>query len=241
MSRAAPFIQRCRDVAGALALGAATLALPAPAAGADAVPMNSIAQRVKACTACHGEQGRAAPDGFYPRIAGKPAGYLYNQLVNFRDGRRHAAAMEPMVEFMTDAYLAEIAAYFAGLDLPYAPPLPATAPAATLARGEELVRRGDAGRDLPACQACHGEALTGVRPGVPGLLGLPRDYLVGQIGAWQTGQRRTATPDCMARVVRQLTPEDVSAITQWLAAQPVPQPAHPADAVPQPAPLECAR
>ncbi|MGH6638909.1 MAG: c-type cytochrome, partial [Polaromonas sp.] len=40
---------------------------------------DSIAQRTLACTACHGPQGRAAPDGYYPRLAGKPAGYLYNQ------------------------------------------------------------------------------------------------------------------------------------------------------------------
>ena len=29
-----------------------------------------------ACTGCHGAEGRAASDGYYPRIAGKPAGYL---------------------------------------------------------------------------------------------------------------------------------------------------------------------
>ena len=28
-----------------------------------------------ACTTCHGKEGRAGPDGYYPRIAGKPAGY----------------------------------------------------------------------------------------------------------------------------------------------------------------------
>ena len=50
---------------------------------------DTMAQRTLACTACHGEQGRAGPDGYYPRLAGKPAGYLYNQLVNFREGRRH--------------------------------------------------------------------------------------------------------------------------------------------------------
>src|SRR4051794_11756086 len=45
---------------------------------------DTMAQRVLACTGCHGPQGRAAPDGYYPRIAGKPPGYLYNQLLNFR-------------------------------------------------------------------------------------------------------------------------------------------------------------
>jgi len=43
---------------------------------------DTMAQRTQACTACHGKEGRAASDGYYPRIAGKPAGYLYNQLLH---------------------------------------------------------------------------------------------------------------------------------------------------------------
>ena len=50
---------------------------------------DNMAERTRACTACHGEQGRAGPDGYYPRLAGKPAGYLHNQLRNFSQGRRH--------------------------------------------------------------------------------------------------------------------------------------------------------
>ena len=74
---------------------------------------DTMAQRVLACTGCHGAQGRAAPDGYYPRIAGKPAGYLYNQLLNFRDGRRHYALMNGLLAPLNDAYLREIAEHFA--------------------------------------------------------------------------------------------------------------------------------
>ena len=34
---------------------------------------DTIAQRTLACTSCHGKEGRAGPDGYDPRIAGKPA------------------------------------------------------------------------------------------------------------------------------------------------------------------------
>ncbi len=45
---------------------------------------------------------------------------------------------------MSDAYLREIAGYFAGLDLPYPPPQTARRAAPRLlARGEQLVRHGD--------------------------------------------------------------------------------------------------
>jgi cytochrome c553 len=57
-------------------------------------------------------RGRAGPDGYYPRLAGKPAGYLYHQLLNFRDGRRHYGLMTRMVDPLGNAYLMEIARAF---------------------------------------------------------------------------------------------------------------------------------
>jgi cytochrome c553 len=188
---------------------------------------DSIAQRVQACTGCHGKEGRAASDGYHPRIAGKPAGYLYQQLLGFRDGRRHYTLMTGLLEPLSDAYLQEIAAHFAALELPYPPPQPATVSAAVLARGEALVRRGNPARDLQACAQCHGKALMGVAPAVPGLLGLPRDYLTAQLGAWQSGARHARAPDCMAQVAQRLGADDASAVAQWLAAQPVPTGAKP--------------
>jgi len=199
---------------------------------------DSLAQRMLACTGCHGPQGRSAPDGYHPRIAGKPAGYLFHQLQHFRDGRRVYAPMARLLATMDDPYLREIAEHFAALDLPHAPPAPGPTRAEVLARGESLARRGDAARGLPACAACHGPALGGVAPAVPGLLGLPRDYLNGQLGAWRTGSRRAHAPDCMAELARRLEPADIEALAQWLAAQPVPPGARPlASSAELPAPM----
>ena len=187
-----------------------------------------MAQRTLACTACHGPQGRAAPDGYYPRLAGKPAGYLYHQLLNFREGRRHYGLMTQLIDPLSDAYLLEMAQYFSGLEVPYPAPLPSTAPAAVLRRGEQLVMQGDSARKLPACVQCHGQSMTGVVPDVPGLLGLPRDYLNAQLGAWKAGQRRAHAPDCMKEVVARMSLEDINAAASWLAAQPLPADTHPA-------------
>lgn len=196
---------------------------------------DSIAQRTQACTACHGPQGRAAPDGYYPRLAGKPAGYLYNQLLNFRDGRRHYGLMAQLVDPLTDAYLLEMAQYFSKLELPYPAPVPVTASGEVLARGKQLVMQGDPARQVPACVQCHGQAMTGVAPNIPGLLGLPRDYLNAQLGAWKTGQRRAHAPDCMKAVVARLSLDDINAAGSWLAAQPLPASTQPANALPPPA------
>lgn len=219
----------------------AALALLGCAAAHAAQPSvpDTMAQRLQACTVCHGKEGRATPDGYFPRIAGKPAGYLFNQLVNFRDGRRQNATMGYLVQHMTDDYLREIAGYFAALELPYAPPQGAPAAPAQLAQGESLVRQGDARRGIPACMACHGEHMTGALPAVPGLVGLSRDYVMGQLGAWRTGQRKAVAPDCMATIANRLSPQDVSAVAAWLAAQMPPAGTKPAPQLKLPLPLEC--
>ncbi|HEX3141099.1 MAG TPA: cytochrome C [Rhizobacter sp.] len=209
--------------------------------GAHAAPKveDSIAQRVQACTGCHGPQGRAASDGYYPRIAGKPAGYLYNQLLSFRDHRRQYIPMARLIEPLSDAYLQEMATYFAALDLPYPAAQPVAGAAADLRQGEALALRGDRSRGIPACVQCHGGGLTGLAPAIPGLLGLPRDYLNAQLGGWKTGTRRAHAPDCMAQIARSLTPEDVAAVSQWLAAQPVPAQSRAVATLPAPLPMPC--
>ena len=110
--------------------------------------------------------------------------------------------MNRLLALLDDAYLKEIADHFASLDLPYPAPLAPAGSAALREAGEALVRRGDPARGLPACNDCHGAQMTGLAPFVPGLLGLPRDYLNAQLGAWRSGQRRALPPDCMAQVAR---------------------------------------
>ncbi len=213
--------------------GAANAATPA------SVP-DTIEQRVAACIACHGREGATTNAGFFPRLAGKPAGYLFNQLVSFRDGWRFNSDMTYMVQHLSDAYLREMAEYFAGLDLPY-PPI-ATASDATpeqLQRGRKLVLEGDAARGVPACVQCHGAALTGVQPAIPGLLGLPRLYVSSQLGAWLTSERHALAPDCMADIGRRMTTADINAVASWLAVQPMPASTKPAASLLAPPPVAC--
>ena len=193
---------------------------------------DTMAQRTQACTACHGEQGRAGPDGYYPRLAGKPAGYLYKQLLNFKEGRRHYAPMNALLAPLSDTYLMEIAQHFAQLEVSYPAPPPATAPAPVMERGKQLVLHGDTSQKITACVQCHGAKLTGAAPGLPGLLGLPRDYLIAQLGGWQTGQRHAHGPDCMGDIAKKLSDTDVAAVTHWLSAQPVPADSKPQAALP---------
>jgi cytochrome c553 len=222
----------------AAAFSLCTLAHAAPPDAAR-VP-DTIEQRVAACIACHGREGSSSNAGYFPRLAGKPEEYLYNQLLSFRDGRRFNSDMAYMVRHLSDAYLREIARYFAGLDLSYPPPpTRSDASAQTLARGKALVFEGDAARGIPACAACHGEALTGIAPAIPSLLGLPRLYLASQLGDWLNNGRHALPPDCMAEVGRKLDAADINAVASWLALQPVPADPKPAAAPARPLPMPC--
>jgi cytochrome c553 len=223
-----------------LALAGQTLVfgLFSAATHAASVP-DTIGQRVLACTACHGKEGRATSEGYFPRIAGKPAGYLFNQLQNFRDARRQYPAMTSLIEHLPDRYLRDIAEHFAALDLPYAAVQSTPLSPADEQLARRLVTQGDSTRKIPACAACHGQALTGLTPGYPGLLGLPRDYLVAQLGAWQTDQRRAHAPDCMGHIARRLQAHEVAALASWLANQTIPKDTKPGSGQAVQFPMEC--
>jgi cytochrome c553 len=192
----------------------------AVAAAQHKVP-DTMAERMKPCTICHGTEDKAGRDAYYPRIAGKPKGYLFNQLRNFRDGRRYYRPMALLLATASDQYLLEMADYFATLKQPYpAPERIALSPGETRL-AEKLIHQGDAARKIPACVECHGKQLMGTGPFIPGLLGLPRVYLIAQLGAWKSGGViRGQTPDCMSDIAKQLTHDEINAVAAWLAARP---------------------
>jgi len=228
-----------RVVAFLIALGCSLAQAADTAPPTTPTQVDTIEQRVKPCTSCHGNEGRATREGYFPRIAGKPAGYLFNQLVNFRDGRRHFQIMSYMAQLQSDDYLHELADYFGSQHIPYPPPHPPRVTPATLERGRQLVMEGDDSLRVPPCNSCHGRKLLGTAPAVPGLLGVSQDYLTAQLGAWRMGVRAAAAPDCMREIVHRLRTEDLNAATAWLASQAVPDGAEPDTSFATPPPLQC--
>jgi cytochrome c553 len=189
---------------------------------ASAFADDGIAERLAACAACHGAHGEGMHGAEYvPHLAGKPAGYLFEQLAGFRDGRRVNASMTWLVQFADDAWLREIAEYYAAL-APRGQAADTGAEQLTperRERAERLVREGDRAHGVPACSACHGADLAGLEPGIPATLGLPADYVVAQFGHWRNGSRHAREPDCMREVARALAPDDIRAVATWLSQQ----------------------
>ena len=214
-----------------LALAAVLLASLGASAQDAAVPsfksIDSIEARVQGCVTCHGQSGQGTQNGYFPRIAGKPSRYLYNQLVAFRDGTRKYPPMNYLVAYLPDPYLKEIAEHFAAQRPAFAAKEEPKVDAAAVARGKSIATAGDASRGIPACIACHGAGLTGMEPGIPGLVGLRAAYITAQLTRWRVGDRRAAEPDCMKRVATRLSETDVSAVSAYLAMQEAPKDASP--------------
>lgn len=215
-----------------LRLLAAVALMATPITRADATPDDGLQDRLAACNACHGKQGEGIEGAeYYPHLAGKPVGYLVDQLQAFRDTRRHNVQMNWLLRNADDAWIEAIARHYAAL-----PPKTRADDAslrldpAVAERARILVEHGDNARNIPACTACHGRELTGLDPGVPALVGLPADYVVAQFGAWRTGVRTAREPDCMADIARALDPADVRILATWLAAQGHADPRPPAPA-----------
>ena len=94
---------RCRN-RSRVALLLLMLALASPAARAQpADPPDTIAARVLACAPCSGRGPGHTNDDYFPRLSGKPAGYLLHQLIAFRDGRRRYPPMNYLLEYLPDA------------------------------------------------------------------------------------------------------------------------------------------
>jgi cytochrome c553 len=209
-------------------LGIPVLGLgPGYAQPAEQAP-DTMEARVLACAPCHGAKGEGTNNAYFPRLAGKPQGYLANQLLAFHTGRRHYPPMNYLLAYLPEDYLRKIAEYFAAQRPPLPAPMAPDVSNEVLARGESIVTHGDVAAGVPACSSCHGPHLTGMEPAVPGLLGLRASYISAQLGAWRYGTRTATAPDCMQIVAGHLTEEDVKAIAAYLASRPAPPDPSPA-------------
>ena len=78
-----------------------------------------------------------------------------------------------------------------------------------------------------------------VARGYARLLGLPRDYLNAQLGAWRTGMRQAHAPDCMGQIAQRMSADDIQAVAHWLSSQAVAEGGKPAARLDKPLPIRC--
>jgi cytochrome c553 len=113
-------------------------------AAASAADLEAGRRKSEPCAVCHGAHGHATVPGT-PSLAGQPAFFTHWQLIKYRDGRRQDPQMSPFAQNLSDADMADLAAFYAAQ-----PPR---------ARGSAVdPARVEAGRPLAArhhCTSCH--------------------------------------------------------------------------------------
>ena len=125
MPRSTSRTSATRRAVYALWLGGAAYAVALSAAAnpaaAQSAPDALAAGREKyvQCASCHGADGRSTVVPQYPKIGGQTAEYVVNALKAYRDGRRlgtYAAMMAAVAKQLSDADIANLAAYVESLD-----------------------------------------------------------------------------------------------------------------------------
>ena len=193
--------------------------LLASAGSADALASQGNGRGAPACQSCHGADGGGQAAAGFPRLAGLDPGYLAKQLGDYAAGTRTNAIMQPIARALSAGERTSVANYYSGL------PVPAHAGTATpdpKGVGAMLARRGRWSQQIPACEQCHGPGGVGVGAHFPPLAGQPASYLESQLQAWQRGDRHNDPLELMKHLSRALSAQDIAAVAQWFAAQPLP-------------------
>lgn len=176
-----------------------------------------------ACQSCHGADGGGQAAAGFPRLAGLDAAYLRKQLADYAAGTRANALMQPIARALSADEREAVAGYYSRLPVPAVSPGPASQ---ANGAGATLATRGRWLQQVPACEQCHGPGGVGVGANFPPLAGQPAAYIESQLKAWQQGSRHNDPLALMQHLSRALSAQDIAAVAQWFAAQPLPAGGH---------------
>jgi cytochrome c553 len=174
-----------------------------------------------ACAACHGADGNSVMPTF-PKLAGQGEKYLLKQLKDIKSGARSVPEMTGQLDKMTDANLADIAAYFDGNPTTLAG---SKDDKELLELGAKIYRAGNKDVGVPACIGCHSPTGSGNAPaGFPHLGGQHADYIAKQLkdfraGAEYTDKGRHNDGDIkiMRSGVARMSDREIEAVANYIA------------------------
>lgn len=195
---------------------------------ADTVPGNAQngATLAGVCAACHGVDGKSTIPEIYPNIGGQSEKYMARQLALFKSGERANAIMQPFASMLSPQDMRDVGAHFASQGT-----AAGIADDALVTEGpyegmkfyevgQQLFRRGDFERGIPACMACHGPSGAGnPGPAYPQVGGQEAWYTARRLEEYRAGtstERDTRMYDIMAAVAAELTDEEISALSSYM-------------------------
>jgi cytochrome c553 len=185
-----------------LAFALAAAALSSTSAAQD-MP---IAERIKLCSACHGEDGNSRMPNI-PSLAGQPEFFLTNQLFLFREGVRQVPGMSELLKGLKDDDLVALAGHFAKLE-----------PRASDEKIDPaLVKRGAALVEPMRCASCHLPSLAG-QDQMPRLAKQRIDYLIHSLKEFRDN-KRSGADTLMSNVVAGVSDADLAALSHYAASK----------------------
>ena len=185
----------------------ATACLLAGLAGLPAAAQDIEAGRAKAqvCAACHGADGNSST-GNYPNLAGQTWRYLYIQLKDFKEGRRHDPVMSPMAAPLSRDDMVNLANYFAAQ----------TAKPSSYKTDDGKVKLGKAKADETLCAMCHLGGFSGQNE-IPRVAGQQYDYVVKQLKDFKA-RNRTNDAGNMTSVAQTLSDADIENLAHYITS-----------------------
>jgi len=182
------------------------------ALGNPRVTGQALAEQV--CSNCHGQRGLSSSENF-PHLAAQQRDYIEAQLRSLRDKHRRDPAgsvyMWGIARDLTDAQIAQLAAYYAAQ-----PAAPARPPALAEPRaGRQLFTEGATERGVPACAGCHGDKGQG-NGAIPRLAHQQRGYLLRQLAVLRSSPDSRPMGAIMNTVAHQLSDDDMRALADYI-------------------------
>ena len=179
------------------------LALAAPLAAAQ-VP-DAIKDKVAVCAACHGETGNN-DNPQYPVLAGQTARYIYTELRDFKEGRRHDPNMDAIVQPLSREDMLALADYFSKQK---------QAPS-TFKADPQKAALGRKKADEVLCTMCHLGGFVGQNE-IPRVAGQHYEYVRKQLADFKA-RRRTNDAGNMTSVASTLSDEDIDNLAQYVTS-----------------------
>ena len=177
--------------------------LPAAPAGAQ-VP-DAIKDKVAVCKECHGETGNN-DNPQYPVLAGQSARYIYIELRDFKEGRRHDPDMDRVVQQLSRDDMLALADYFSRQK---------QAPS-TFKADPQKVTLGKKKADEVLCPMCHLGGFTGQNE-IPRVAGQHYEYIKKQLSDFKA-RRRTNDAGNMTSVAHTLSDDDIENLAQYVTS-----------------------
>ena len=172
-----------------------------------ALPLVSHAEmpaKAGACIGCHGPNGNSTMPGI-PSLAAQNSRYLYLQLRDFQEGRRHNDMMTPMTAGLSKDDMREIADYYSKQKLS----------SKGFKADADKAKLGKAKADETLCAMCHLGEFVGQNE-IPKVAGQNYDYVVKSLTDFKA-KTRTNDAGNMTSVASTLSAADIENLAHYIA------------------------